>query len=640
MRKHLHAAAALLFMLPATFSFAQRKCSSHEHFQEQLAADPNFVQQQRNIETFTENYVKRGGSAPLVSQVEQGTPLYTIPVVVHVVYNTAAQNISDAQIQSQIDVLNKDFQLLNSDVSGVPSAFQPLVADCKIQFCLAKRDPSGNATTGIIRKSTTVTSFSTNDNVKRSANGGSDAWDRNQYLNLWVCNISGGILGYAQFPGGAAATDGVVITYTGFGTTGTAAAPFNLGRTATHEVGHWLNLRHIWGDDGTGCSGSDLVGDTPNQADENYGCPSFPAVSCSNGPNGDLFMNYMDYTDDRCMYMFTVGQRDRMYGVLQAGGARASLASSQGCTPPAGGGCAVPVASAGSVTQTGATISWAAVSGAVNYSLQYKTAAASTYTTVSVSGTSYALSGLTAGTTYNYQVRTNCSGSSSAYSTTASFTTGSAGCTDAYEANNTLATAATIPVNTAIPALISTSTDRDYFKFTTTSAQRDIRVTLTGLAADYDVRLYNSSGTQVGISQNGGTSSETIVYNNGAAGVYTAYVYGYNGVFSTTACYSLKAEISANNFRDAGAAPAITKQSVTVYPQPAKGLVTLSFDDTWKGVVNISVSGQTGANMRSLKLNVENHQASFDASAFAGGMYYLRISNGEQSVTQKLLIQR
>jgi hypothetical protein len=143
---------------------------------------------------------------------------------------------------------------------------------------------------------------------------------------MWACNLQPW-LGYAQFPGGPAATDGVVITHTAFGTTGTAAAPFNLGRTATHEIGHWLDLFHIWGDDGTGCTGTDHVADTPNQGGSNYACPSFPHTSCGNAPNGDMFMNYMDYVDDRCMVMFTAGQVARIDATFE--GPRSSLVSGQ-----------------------------------------------------------------------------------------------------------------------------------------------------------------------------------------------------------------------------------------------------------------------------------------------------------------------
>ena len=213
----------------------------------------------------------------------------------------------------------------------VPSVWTGLVADCQIQFCLASKDPNGNTTTGIRRVKTTKSSFSDNNYVKYTSKGGDDAWPAADYLNLWVCKLSGGLLGYAQFPGGKAATDGVVITFTGFGTTGTAQAPYNLGRSATHEIGHWLNLRHIWGDDGTKCTGSDLVDDTPNQADENYGCPTFPNVSCNNGPSGDMFVNYMDYTDDRCMFMFTNGQKSRMYATLVTGGSHHSVTISGKC---------------------------------------------------------------------------------------------------------------------------------------------------------------------------------------------------------------------------------------------------------------------------------------------------------------------
>jgi pregnancy-associated plasma protein-A len=240
-----------------------------------------------------------------------------IPVVVHVVHKTNAQNISEAQIRSQIDVLNRDFRKTNPDIANVPAPFVPLAADARIEFELATTDPSGAATDGITRTKTTANSFSDDESVKAASSGGADAWPRDDYLNIWVCELNtNGLLGYAQFPGGPAATDGVVILHTAFGTTGTAAAPFNLGRTATHEIGHFLNLRHIWGDDGTGCSGDDFVADTPNAAGPNRGAPAFPRVTCSNGPNGDMFMNYMDYTDDVAMFMFTDGQVTRMQTCL------------------------------------------------------------------------------------------------------------------------------------------------------------------------------------------------------------------------------------------------------------------------------------------------------------------------------------
>ncbi len=343
-----------ILVLAAFFSTqnlaAQNRCGAMENLNMQLLQDPTLAARRQLIEQQTAAFVANPANYSSGSRA-----IITIPVVVHVVYNTTTQNISTAQIQSQIDRLNLDFRKLNTDWTSTPSVWQSLVADYQIEFCLASRDPNGNTTTGIIRKSTTTTSFSTNDNVKRNANGGDDAWPAASYLNLWVCNLSGGVLGYAQFPGGAAATDGVVITYTGFGSMGTAASPYNLGRTATHEIGHWLNLYHIWGDDGSSCSGSDQVGDTPNQGAQHYGCPSFPSVSCTNGPNGDMWMNYMDYTDDRCMYMFTNGQYARTASLFATGGSRASLLNSVGClsitTPPVANFSASPTTTCTGVVQ-------------------------------------------------------------------------------------------------------------------------------------------------------------------------------------------------------------------------------------------------------------------------------------------------
>ncbi len=248
------------------------------------------------------------------------TGITTIPVVVHVLHKTTAENISDSQIKSQIKILNQDFRAKNRDISKVPSVFEPLVGDARVDFKLATKDPDGKRTTGIVREKTTRSSFRADDEMKFSATGGSDAWDASRFLNIWVCTLvgsNGGLLGYAYLPGVPDSIDGVVILNAAFGTNGTAEAPFNKGRTTTHEVGHYLNLRHIWGDRLTGsCSDSDSVADTPNQFDSNGGTPSFPSVSCGNSPNGDIFMNYMDYVDDAAMFMFTKGQVARMQAAL------------------------------------------------------------------------------------------------------------------------------------------------------------------------------------------------------------------------------------------------------------------------------------------------------------------------------------
>ncbi len=256
----------------------------------------------------------------------QNLPTATIQVVIHVVYQTEEQNISDQQVMGQIEVLNRDFGASNADKSSLPKVWSNLPIDSGIRFSLAGTDPDGNPTDGILRKQTEKGGFDHLDSVKFTNQGGSDAWPTDKYLNIWVCNMLGGLLGYAQFPGGPVETDGVVVFYRAFGTEGTAQAPFNLGRTCTHEVGHYLNLRHIWGDT-QDCSGSDYVEDTPLQQLPNYNKPSFPHISCNNGPDGDMFMNYMDYVDDDTMVMFTPGQVARMRTSLS--GPRSGLIQQQ-----------------------------------------------------------------------------------------------------------------------------------------------------------------------------------------------------------------------------------------------------------------------------------------------------------------------
>jgi hypothetical protein len=292
----------------------RRMCGAMEVHHRLLEADPNFRLRQADLERATIQRMMLGETRRLA--------ITTIPVVVHVVYNSTSENISVPQIKSQIAALNRDYRAKNPDKSRVPSVWKGLVADAGIQFVLATKDPKGQPTNGITRTKTTRTSFGTDDSAKSTATGGIDPWPTDRYLNIWVCTLSGGLLGYAQFPGGPPQTDGVVILNTAFGTKGTATPPFNFGRSATHEIGHWLNLRHIWGDT-EDCSGTDFVADTPNAQGPNYNKPKFPHVSCNNGPNGDMFVNYMDYVDDDTMVMFTTQQVVRMTATLE--GPRASI---------------------------------------------------------------------------------------------------------------------------------------------------------------------------------------------------------------------------------------------------------------------------------------------------------------------------
>lgn len=317
----------LLSLLFVGMAFAQeRDCSTMENLEYRKQLDPQLEARMQQIEDFTRERIQELGPQESITG-----NIITIPVVVHVIYNTSQENISAAQIQSQLDVLNEDFRRTNADADNRWSQ----AVDTEIQFCLATVDPNGNATTGITRKSSTRTAWGTNDAMKSSSQGGVSAWNTSEYLNMWVCNIGGGILGYAQFPGGNASTDGVVMSPQYFGSSAKGSgfylsAPFDLGRTTTHEVGHFLNLRHIWGDGG--CGVDDFVSDTPTSDGPNYGCDT-THVSCS---STDMAQNYMDYSDDSCMNLYTAGQKARMRAVLGVGGVRRSLALSDKCgaTPP------------------------------------------------------------------------------------------------------------------------------------------------------------------------------------------------------------------------------------------------------------------------------------------------------------------
>lgn len=707
----------------------QRSCATMDVDARLRTEDPTYAANREAIEAFTENYIATEGERAVV----------TIPVVVHVVYNVAAENISDARIFEQIDVLTKDFRRLNADVGETPAYFAGVAADCEVSFCLATVDPSGNPTTGITRTSTTKTSFSTADDMK-FATYGHVAWDRNKYLNLWVCDLGSGLLGYAQFPGGAAATDGVVIDYAYFGVTG-AGAPYNEGRTATHEVGHWLNLYHIWGDDGTGCGGSDSVADTPNQADENYGCPGGTIrISCSNGPNGDMYQNYMDYTDDGCMNLFTAGQKTRMQALFAVGGSRNGLTTSNGCgaavtcsTPTGmsttsigttsatfnwtavagatsynvqyrivgagtwtsttsatnskavtgltagsnyewqvqtvcaggtsswtastnfsitgGATCAVPTGmNTTSIGTTTATFNWSAAAGATSYNVRYKATAAATWTTTTSATTSKAITGLTAGTAYEWQVQTVCSGgTTSAYTASTNFsTTGGATCVDNYEPNNTNGTAATLSTGTTYGELIATSTDIDWFKFTTTSPNTKIKVNMTSLPGDYDIRLYDNAGTQKGSSINGGTTDEQIIWNATTAGTRYIKINGYAGAFNTSDCYDVLISVSSVNWKtDEAFADLASKEwentIMGIYPNPATGsTVTVDYFSVLEDMdVLVQVYDILGRVVSSSTVGIVNGPNSIDLNVadMQSGMYFVSISSAKFMQTENFIVE-
>ncbi len=316
MFKMLKIQLILFFMIiTSSLVFTQERCGTMNRLNYEMTIDNQLNTKRQKIE----NKIKRWKNVNFQNS-------YEIPVVFHIIYENNNENISLDQIQSQLNVLNEDFNRNNSDANQTPSEFINFAANCNINFCLAQRTPNNDSTNGVTFTQTNIESFSIYDNrIFYDSLGGKDIWDPNKYLNIYVCDLSNA-LGFASFPGTTESRDAVVINYNNFGTID-ILAPYNKGRTATHEVGHWLNLLHIWGD---GDCGNDQVEDTPIQNTENYGCPSHPSPSCSN--EGDMFQNFMDYTDDGCMNLFTNGQKNRMHATLNT--QRFNITQSQACNEP------------------------------------------------------------------------------------------------------------------------------------------------------------------------------------------------------------------------------------------------------------------------------------------------------------------
>ena len=307
-----------LFTVSFLFSFSfvsaqQKECGTMEYLEYLKTQDPLLENKMLQNEQALQNWIQTHPTSKSTKST-----IITIPVVVHVVYNNPTENVSTAQILLAIDRINKDFRRLNTDTSATPSAFAAVGADCEIEFCLTTIDPNGNATTGITRTPTGISIFDPATNaIKFTSQGGIDAWNTSQYLNLWVCDLLD-INGYGTFPGSPASSDGVVVDFTRISNFTAGMTPFTI-RTATHEIGHWLFLSHIWGNNvaQTSNCGDDFCNDTPTCSSSTFDCPTFPYNAfnaCNSGANGEMFMNYMDYTD--CRNIFTQDQKTRMIAAI------------------------------------------------------------------------------------------------------------------------------------------------------------------------------------------------------------------------------------------------------------------------------------------------------------------------------------
>ncbi len=635
MKKIIYTLFLVLFF--AAFGKSQEICWTMENLKLQIATNPGL---QAEMKAYEEELQRTLASQGDMNKSTNAT--ITIPVVVHIVYNTNAQNIPDERVIEQMSVLNDDYsgQTTHGNMGAFPST---LYANCGVQFCLAKRDPQGNPTSGIERRHTDSVVFKNLNNVKYTAMGGLDAWNVYKYLNIWVDTIGGGYLGFAQFPSQhLPITYGAVILYSAFGLSNTLPQ-YNWGSTTTHEIGHCFNCYHIWGDDGTACTGTDYCNDTPNQA--GYTLDPHPDINgvivdaCTQTSPGIMYMDFMDYSRDIWKHNFTPDQKVRMQALFtKPHGLLYLLTQSDGCVPPPIV-CSVPRnLNTTSITENTAILNWDAVPFAIIYNVQYRVVGGS-WTIVSTALTSLPVMDLIAGTKYEWKVQTNCgNGNTSVYSTSITFTTlGICSNINAFEPNETQATAALIQTGVAIDAGIPSATDLDWFKFTNTNKNKNIKITLTNLSANYDVDLYNAAGTRLGISQNSGTADEIIIYNTTTVGTYYIKVYGFNGAFDPVHCYSLNATISSSNWKSSNVIETSPDPilDLIVFPNPSNSTFNFSLKTRSDELVTIQIFDMLGRLVNEYKsLSPDDVMTLKDILNV--GVYIAVVTQGEYRKTVKL----
>ena len=634
MKKHLLIIVMLCPPLFFTTLFAQNntphQCQSHVVMEQQMTADPTMKNRVEANERAIAAYANR-------TQLRGGKQII-IPVVVHLM----SPNVTDAQVFSQIDVLNRDYNKTNTDAANIPAEFTSLVADCGIKFQLAARTPQNDPTNGIMRYASSRSEWGGQDDVKKPSKGGVAPWNASKYLNIYVCPIGNGVLGYASFPGAPDEVDGVVIDLTAFGTSGTARRPFNLGRTCTHEVGHWLNLYHIWGD---ATCGDDHCSDTPTQKEAHYGDVTKAYYStCSGTQTRDMSMNFMDYVNDGSMLMFSNGQKTRMQATLE--GTRSSILTSDGCVPPGQTGCTVKNIVISELKTTAATFTWNAISGIKTYTIDIKKASTANWLSTTATNSTHTFSNLAANEFYAVRIKSDCA---TAEFSEVNFSTRLAvKGDDDYENNNVKAQAREIVANTTIAALIGNEKDVDWFTVKTTTDKPNLNISLTNLAADYDVRVYNATGNQLKYSTNKGIDNESVSLNSVAAATYFIQIYGYNNAFDASANYTLTTTTSGQKFQIDELYQYFNQPSVSVeedafqiYPNPVVVDAMFYFDAKNDGKMTLQIADMRGIvyskTVHSIGKNTPS--VSVDLSALPSGIYIATAEQGGQIASKKLIKQ-
>lgn len=592
--------------------WAQNRCGSNERWEARQQQNPALSEKKQTIESQIQTWI--------TNKAQEGAVVsYNIPVVFHVLYKNETENVSDEQILSQLAVLNEDFRRTNLDAINTESDFLSVATDCEINFCLAQRRPNNTPTTGITRTATSITSFSLyDDRVFSTSEGGEDIWDSNQYLNIYICDLTT-VLGFSSFPGGNNNTDGVVIDFENFGTIGTAANPYHKGRTATHEVGHWLNLYHIWGDNNCG---DDLVSDTPTQETENYGCPAHPQITCDN--EGDMFQNYMDYSNDACMNLFTIGQKDRMHATLNT--TRLELLQSKGCS--------APYEDAGIYTNIAPEVGGVVCGNEMvietllqNFSTENLNSVDIVFQLDSESPQTYNWTGnLTPGNSQNISI----------------------GTIGLSEGNHTLLIHTTTPDGTID---INTANDTIFFNFTSVNGQAyNITVVPDNYGEEVSWEITDYSGMVIAaedeLTSNEANNAELCllsdscytfsIYDEYDDGICCDYGNGYFSINSQVFDGAYGEEMSIDLCELSGLTEIITTNNL-VYPNPTEGMIWI--ETTENTIQNISVYNYLGEVVKSIRSYSSNQAV--DLSSLQNGIYLLEMKNtNNQSIVQKVIIHK
>lgn len=295
-----------------------RSTSSLELKLKQESGNPTLRVNRASLDQFTQEHAGRIDIQPV-----------SLPLVFHILNKQSGEPlVSYSDVELQLNALNRDFN--KEDYSerhpaDTREGFSAVAADMEIQFCLAKLSGDLANQDPVHYVNTPRNSWPVDHSVQLPDSGGVAPWEPEHYINVWVVDLEDGGSGFAQFPGGPSATDGIVIDYRFFGIGGDTYSEYNQGKTLTHLMGNYLNLFPLWGK-GRKCS-DDGVGDTPIHNAPNIGCPSYKHVTVCSGYQVEMSMNFMDNTDDACMYMFTEGQKQRVHTLFISGGARESLLS-------------------------------------------------------------------------------------------------------------------------------------------------------------------------------------------------------------------------------------------------------------------------------------------------------------------------